>query len=86
MKSVDTPSGQEPVRTISDQIGNTPMVRISCIPGDVGVQIHVKPESNSPAGSVKDRPAFNMIFEAERRVELSPGDRLIEATSGNTGT
>ena len=47
--------------------------------------ILLKLEGNNPAGSVKDRPALNMILQAERRGEITPGDRLIEATSGNTG-
>ena len=50
-----------------------------------GNRISVKLEGNNPAGSVKDRPAFSMIRHAEMRDEISPGDRLVEATSGNTG-
>jgi S-sulfo-L-cysteine synthase (O-acetyl-L-serine-dependent) len=48
-------------------------------------QVLVKLEGNNPAGSVKDRPALNMIRQAEARGRIKPGDTLIEATSGNTG-
>ncbi len=48
-------------------------------------QISLKLEGNNPAGSVKDRPAYSMIKNAELRGEITPGDTLIEATSGNTG-
>jgi len=50
-----------------------------------GNTILLKLEGNNPAGSVKDRPALNMILRAEMRGDIKPGDRLIEATSGNTG-
>ena len=50
-----------------------------------GSQVLVKLEGNNPAGSVKDRPALNMIRQAEARGDIKPGDTLIEATSGNTG-
>lgn len=70
--------------TLADTVGNTPLVRLQRLyPGDNHVL--VKLEGNNPAGSVKDRPAMNMIVRAEQRGELKPGDRLIEATSGNTG-
>ncbi len=56
--------------------------RLNASPGN---QISLKLEGNNPAGSVKDRPAYSMIINAEKRSEISPGDTLIEATSGNTG-
>lgn len=71
--------------TIESFVGNTPLVRLQRIPGDSSNTILVKLEGNNPAGSVKDRPALSMIQHAEARGEISPGDTLIEATSGNTG-
>lgn len=71
--------------TIEDFIGNTPLVRLQRMPGNSSNTILVKLEGNNPAGSVKDRPALNMIQQAEARGEIKPGDTLIEATSGNTG-
>ncbi|MEJ2407602.1 MAG: cysteine synthase CysM [Candidatus Thiodiazotropha sp.] len=71
--------------TIEAFVGNTPLVRLQRIPGDSNNTILVKLEGNNPAGSVKDRPALSMIQHAEARGEISPGDTLIEATSGNTG-
>ena len=76
-------------KTIEEFIGNTPLVRLQRLPGALGVvqsnTVLAKLEGNNPAGSVKDRPALSMVVEAERRGEISPGDTLIEATSGNTG-
>jgi cysteine synthase B len=75
--------------TISQTVGNTPLVRLQRIPGaDIiarGNIILGKLEGNNPAGSVKDRPALSMIVRAQERGEIQPGDTLIEATSGNTG-
>ena len=71
--------------TIDDFVGKTPLVRLQRLPGNTTNQILVKLEGNNPAGSVKDRPALNMIIGAEQRGEIKPGDTLIEATSGNTG-
>lgn len=71
--------------TIESQVGNTPLVRLQRLSGGNGNTILVKLEGNNPAGSVKDRPALSMIKHAEARGEIKPGDRLIEATSGNTG-
>lgn len=70
-------------------VGNTPLVELRRIPGELAGarnnRILVKLEGNNPAGSVKDRPALSMILRAEERGTISPGDTLIEATSGNTG-
>ncbi|WP_250654831.1 cysteine synthase CysM [Alkalimarinus coralli] len=71
--------------TIESYVGNTPLVRLQRLPGKTTNTILVKLEGNNPAGSVKDRPALNMIQAAEQRGEIKPGDTLIEATSGNTG-
>jgi len=71
--------------TIEFFVGNTPLVRLQRLPGDTSNIILAKLEGNNPAGSVKDRPALSMIQQAEARGDISPGDRLIEATSGNTG-
>jgi len=71
--------------TIEQQVGNTPLVRMQRIGAELDATILLKLEGNNPAGSVKDRPALNMINAAEQRGELTSGMRLIEATSGNTG-
>jgi len=75
--------------TIEQTIGNTALVRLQRIPGAEharrGNTILGKLEGNNPGGSVKDRPAASMIRRAEERGEIEPGERLIEATSGNTG-
>ena len=71
--------------TLADTIGNTPLVRLQRLLPNSSNTILLKLEGNNPAGSVKDRPAFNMIVQAQHRGEIKPGDTLIEATSGNTG-
>ena len=71
--------------TLEATIGNTPLVRLQRLPAAGTNTVLVKLEGNNPAGSVKDRPALGMIKYAEDRGEISPGDTLIEATSGNTG-
>ena len=70
---------------IIDTIGNTPLVEITSFHNNPKVKIYAKLEGNNPAGSVKDRPALNMIRSAMERGEIKKGDKLIEATSGNTG-
>jgi cysteine synthase B len=75
--------------SIDRTIGNTPLVRLQRLPAQYGVLddtvILGKLEGSNPGGSVKDRPVYSMIRRAEERGEIRPGDRLIEATSGNTG-
>ena len=71
--------------TIESCVGNTPLVRLQRMAADSSCTVLLKLEGNNPAGSVKDRPALNMITGAEARGEIKPGDTLIEATSGNTG-
>lgn len=71
--------------TIESIIGNTPIVKLQRINPNPSNTILLKLEGQNPAGSVKDRPALNMIAQAEARGDIQPGDSLIEATSGNTG-
>lgn len=66
-------------------IGNTPLVEIQHLNTNPNVKIFGKLEGNNPGGSVKDRAAYGMISEALKRGEIKKGDRLVEATSGNTG-
>ena len=70
---------------LTDYVGKTPLVELTRLPGLGSNRLLAKLEGNNPAGSVKDRPANSMIRRAEERGEIQPGDRLIEATSGNTG-
>ncbi len=70
--------------TLEDYVGQTPLVRLQRLNAGRSTVL-VKLEGNNPAGSVKDRPALNMIVQAETRGSLQPGDTIIEATSGNTG-
>lgn len=71
--------------TLDDYVGNTPLVRLQRLAAHTQATVLAKLEGNNPAGSVKDRPAYNMILQAERRGEITVGYTLIEATSGNTG-
>ena len=77
------------VTALADCVGQTPLVKLQRLPEQEqiagGTAVLAKLEGNNPAGSVKDRPAFNMIYQAELRGDIKPGDMLIEATSGNTG-
>lgn len=70
--------------SVLDTIGNTPCIRVNNLAPD-GVEIYVKAEFFNPASSVKDRLAVNIIEAAEREGRLSPGQTVVEATSGNTG-
>jgi cysteine synthase B len=72
------------IKSISSLIGNTPLVRLERL-NKTNNQLYVKLEGDNPAGSVKDRAALNMISSAESKGFISPGDTIIEATSGNTG-
>jgi cysteine synthase B len=71
--------------TLENFVGNTPLVRLQRLHHHSSNTVLLKLEGNNPAGSVKDRPALSMITRAEERGEIKSGDRLIEATSGNTG-
>lgn len=71
--------------TLIELIGNTPLFTLQYIPVKKNVRILGKLEGNNPGGSVKDRAAYGMIKGALDRGDIRKGDRLIEATSGNTG-
>ncbi len=71
--------------SILDLIGNTPMVRLAKIADKNFAQILAKLEMYNPGGSVKDRIAFNMVEQAEKKGLLKPGAVIVEPTSGNTG-
>ncbi len=71
--------------SIIDLVGNTPMVEIKKLNPNPNVKMYAKLEGDNPGGSVKDRPALNMIRSALERGDIKPGAKLIEATSGNTG-
>ena len=70
---------------LSELIGNTPLVELQHIPVKESVTILAKLEGNNPGGSVKDRTAYGMITGSLDRNAIKPGDKLVEATSGNTG-
>jgi cysteine synthase B len=73
-------------RNIISRIGNTPLLELKNLSKEVApVRIFAKAEWFNPAGSVKDRPALNMVLEAKKSGELSNGKILLDATSGNTG-
>ncbi|HQE35091.1 MAG TPA: cysteine synthase CysM [Flavobacterium alvei] len=72
-------------KKLSDLIGNTPLVESVNLVKNKNVKILLKLEGNNPGGSVKDRAAYNMIASAIERDDIKKGDKLIEATSGNTG-
>jgi len=71
--------------SITELIGNTPLVRLNKVVPEGAAEVVVKLESFNPLSSVKDRIAISMIEEAERAGEIRPGSTIVEATSGNTG-
>lgn len=73
------------VDNVTELIGRTPLVKLTRVVPDDCAEIFVKLERMNPGGSVKDRPAFNMIHEAVQAGRLRPGMTIIEPTSGNTG-
>jgi [CysO sulfur-carrier protein]-thiocarboxylate-dependent cysteine synthase len=73
------------VSSILDLIGNTPLVDVSSLSPNPAARILIKLEGQNPGGSVKDRIALSMVEEAEKDGRLSPGDTLLEPSSGNTG-
>jgi len=66
-------------------IGGTPLVCLGRISPEGGATVYAKAEFKNPGGSIKDRPALNMVLAAEREGRLGPGSTIVEATSGNTG-
>jgi cysteine synthase A len=72
-------------RDVLEAIGGTPLVKLSKLPGKGSAAVFAKVESLNPGGSVKDRIAWSMVLDAERKGLLSPGGTLVEPTSGNTG-
>lgn len=75
----------EVYETITDTIGNTPLVRLSSVARDLSCAVFAKVEFFNPGGSVKDRIGPSIIADAERSGKLKPGGTIVEATSGNTG-
>ncbi|WP_163184367.1 cysteine synthase A [Neobacillus sedimentimangrovi] len=73
------------VNNMADLIGDTPLVKLNRIAPQDGASVYLKLEFFNPSKSVKDRAAFNMIFEAEKKGILKKGSTIIEPTSGNTG-
>jgi len=72
--------------SVIDRIGGTPLLRLARVGSEFAVvEFYAKAEWFNPGGSVKDRPALNMILEGERSGKLSPGKIILDATSGNTG-
>src|SRR5512132_1142153 len=70
-----------------DLVGNTPLLRLQRVTRDLppAVSVYAKAEWFNPGGSVKDRPALNMILDGERTGRLTPEKIILDATSGNTG-
>ncbi|GAA3411705.1 cysteine synthase A [Paenibacillus hodogayensis] len=73
------------VQSITQLIGDTPLVRLNRVVPEDSAEIYVKLEYQNPGASVKDRIAISMIETAEKEGKLKPGDTIIEPTSGNTG-
>lgn len=73
------------VDNITELIGETPVVKLQNLNDKNGADVYVKLEYFNPSGSVKDRPALNMIKKAEKDGQLKAGGTIIEPTSGNTG-
>src|SRR5262249_15266408 len=71
--------------SLLDLIGNTPLIKLANLVGNPRVEIYGKAEWANPGGSVKDRPALNMILEGERSGALTRDKTIIDSTSGNTG-
>ena len=74
-------------RTLLDQIGNTPLLRLQRVTADLppAVEVYVKAEWFNPGGSVKDRPVRRIIEDAERDGRLTRGQTILDSSSGNAG-
>src|SRR5689334_20497197 len=72
-------------KDVIELVGNTPLIKLKRLSEQFGVEIYGKAEWYNPGGSVKDRPALNMILDGERAGRLTPGKIILDATSGNTG-
>jgi cysteine synthase A len=72
-------------RDFVDAIGRTPLIRLRRVSEETGCEIYGKAEFMNPGGSVKDRAARAIVFDAERRGQLHPGSTVVEGTAGNTG-
>lgn len=80
------PANRFRAKSILEQVGNTPLLRLAKIDADLpGVEIYGKAEFFNPGGSVKDRPALNMILDGERTGRLTKDRIVLDSTSGNTG-
>lgn len=73
------------VESITDLIGDTPLVKLQRLTGEQDADVYLKLEYMNPGSSVKDRIALSMVEEAEKAGKIKPGDTLVEPTSGNTG-
>jgi cysteine synthase A len=80
-----TPNGLRVAEDMLDLVGRTPLLRLKVLEPKPNVKIWAKCEFCNPAGSIKDRPSYQMVLEAERSGKLKPGGTIVEATSGNTG-
>src|SRR3982074_2218732 len=82
---LETPTVLEKSGSILSQIGGTPLIRLARIAEDLpGIEIYCKAEYFNPGGSVKDRPALNMILDGERSGKLNHDRTILDSTSGNT--
>jgi len=78
-------AGSGPGRSLVEEIGNTPLLRLRDPDIPPRVEVYAKLEFFNPGGSVKDRPARRMLEEGERAGQLRPGKTILDSTSGNTG-
>src|SRR5690242_19319123 len=79
------PRAMEVAESLLDLVGDTPLVRMRRVTGELACDVVAKLEMLNPGGSVKDRPAVAMVDAAERDGLLKPGGTIVEPTSGNTG-